>query len=108
MSCVPVNASYTSIEAFSTLIALSGVLLIRPFGHGVHDGILNFSGHLRIVQQGTHSTVWLRKGQEFPQGPGLILKVTPVWLANEVRTDPSIVMYGNFFMVVCLLKLLSE
>lgn len=108
MSCVPVNASYKSLEAFSFLIALSAALLIWPFDDRTCDGVLNFNGHLKVVQQGTHSTACLRKGQEFPQGPDLIFKITPVWLANEVRTDPSILIYHNPFMVVCLQKLLPE
>lgn len=82
--------------------------LIWPFGDGIHDGVLNFNGHLKVVQQGTHSTACLRKGQEFPQGPDLILKIIPVWLTNEVKTDSSIVIYHNLFMVVCLLKLLPK
>lgn len=100
MSCVPVNASSKSPQAFSARIALSGVLLIWPFGEGTYDGVLNFNGHLKVVGQDTHSTACLRKGQEFPQGPDLILKITPVWLANEVRTNPSVLIHHNLFMVV--------
>ena len=92
MSCVPVNVSYRSLKASSSLIALSGVLLIWPFGDGTHDGVVNFNGHLKVVQQGSHSTACLRKGQEFPQGPDLIFKITSGWLANELRRDPSILI----------------
>lgn len=87
---------------------LFGVLLIWPFGDGIHDGVLNFYGHLKVVQHGTHSTACLRKRKELPQGPDLILKIIPVSLANEVKTDPSIVIYHNLFMMVCLLKLLPK
>lgn len=62
MSCVPVNASSKSLKAFSALIALSGVLLIQPFGGGTCDAVLSFNGHLKVMGQGARSTTCLRKG----------------------------------------------
>lgn len=108
MSCVPVNASYKSLEAAPYLMVLSGVLLIWSFGDGTHEGVLNINGHLKVVGQSTNSTACLRKGQEFPEGPDLIFRITPVWLANELRTDSSNPIFCNIFIVVCLQKLLLE
>lgn len=51
MSCVPVNASYKTLEASSSQIALADVLLIRPFGDSTHNGVLNFNGHLKVVRR---------------------------------------------------------
>lgn len=65
------------------------------FGNGIHDGVLNFNGALKVVQQSKDFAACLRKGQQFHQGLYLILKITPGWLANEVRTDPSILIYYN-------------
>lgn len=48
MSCVPVNASYKTLEASSSQIALADVLLIWPFGDSTHNGVLNFNGHLKV------------------------------------------------------------
>lgn len=98
MSCVPVNASYKSLEAAPYLMAPSGVLLIWSFSDGTHEGVLNFNGHLKVVGQSTNSTACLRKGQEFPEGPDLIFRITPVWLANELRTHSSNPIYCNIFI----------
>lgn len=78
------------------------------FGNGTHHVVLYFNGYFKVVQQNIDFTACLRKAQQFHQGLDLILRITPGWLANEVRTDLSILIYHNLFMVLYLQKLLPE
>ena len=64
--------------------APSRVLWIRPCGDGTHSGVLSVNGRLKVVQQGTHSTACLRRGQ-VPPGSRSDIQTYSGWLANEVK-----------------------